>query len=298
MSITIGSFSTDMRVDLVRFLNGTEPTLHDLKKFSQQYLENFYILPEKHIKVALIGSKIAGCIILAKVEQSIVVILINKGENIEIEEQLLEAAIYQAKGEECKRIRISLLESAKEAIAFYKKKGFKQIFKYLNYISPDEFPVRSAVKFDKFQLQRIESPNGINLLREAYNKSYNIRYGGYSTEITTDEINFLTKVYDKNGFFLIIDKTDHRPIGFAICNVKKGEEKSGEIVEFGVVPEYRGRGVGQYLFELCLDYFKHNEIKSIKLEVIDQNTNAVRFWEKQGFKQNPLHLVTLQRKVD
>ena len=57
------------------------------------------------------------------------------------------------------------------------------------------------------------------------------------------------------------------------------------LVEAMAVDEaYRGRGIGARLMEAVFDFARASGVRSIRLEVVDTNPGARRFYEKMGFK--------------
>jgi len=51
------------------------------------------------------------------------------------------------------------------------------------------------------------------------------------------------------------------------------------------VPEYRGKGYGRKSYEMVLEYlFKHMNMHTVYLRVIDMNQRARSLYEKVGFE--------------
>ncbi|AIF69469.1 hypothetical protein PAP_05300 [Palaeococcus pacificus DY20341] len=94
---------------------------------------------------------------------------------------------------------------------------------------------------------------------------------------------YLKKMRD--GFF--VAKIGDNIVGFAVCARdwyhKFLGERVGYIGELVVDKEYQGHHVGGALMEACLDYLKG--CKKIALEVGVKNENAIRFYERWGFKK-------------
>lgn len=51
-----------------------------------------------------------------------------------------------------------------------------------------------------------------------------------------------------------------------------------------LLPEFRGQGIAQKLFDKIIDDCKKNSIKKIELEVFANNISATKFYEKNGFE--------------
>ncbi|NLK98957.1 MAG: GNAT family N-acetyltransferase [Epulopiscium sp.] len=56
------------------------------------------------------------------------------------------------------------------------------------------------------------------------------------------------------------------------------------ILGIGVLPEYRGIGLGSCLLKRAIGHAKsQNGIEKVELEVFESNENAVKFYQKHGF---------------
>jgi ribosomal protein S18 acetylase RimI-like enzyme len=74
---------------------------------------------------------------------------------------------------------------------------------------------------------------------------------------------------------------DGRMVGF-IAGDPKLEEGIGWIATVGVLPEYRGRGIGHALIEECE---KKMPLRRIRLSVRVNNTSAIELYEKIGYQR-------------
>ena len=57
-----------------------------------------------------------------------------------------------------------------------------------------------------------------------------------------------------------------------------------EITTFGIVSAYKNQGIGQLFLRSFIDYLKENEIKTVFLEVREQNKSAIVVYKKIGFE--------------
>lgn len=57
------------------------------------------------------------------------------------------------------------------------------------------------------------------------------------------------------------------------------------LVNFGVIPEFQGRGLSHYLLADLLKRAKEQKIEHILLEVYESNIRAVRLYEQHGFRR-------------
>jgi ribosomal protein S18 acetylase RimI-like enzyme len=68
----------------------------------------------------------------------------------------------------------------------------------------------------------------------------------------------------------------------------------GAIQNLGVVPAYRGLGLGRALVRRALDGFRRNGLRRAYLEVTAENSAAVRLYREIGFRRAK----TLYKAVD
>jgi len=57
----------------------------------------------------------------------------------------------------------------------------------------------------------------------------------------------------------------------------------GKMTELFVKQELRGRGIAEKLYTKAEEWYKSLGISFIELDVLEQNSTARKFWEKQGF---------------
>lgn len=66
----------------------------------------------------------------------------------------------------------------------------------------------------------------------------------------------------------------------------KGYEQQLELISIYVLPEHWNKGLGSSLVNEVLNYASDNAYPEVGLWVMDQNTQAIRFYEKHGFIYN------------
>lgn len=59
----------------------------------------------------------------------------------------------------------------------------------------------------------------------------------------------------------------------------------GQLMNIAVKEDLRRRGIAEKMFEYLLEYGKENDIEVITLEVRENNTPAISFYEKIGFEK-------------
>ena len=87
-----------------------------------------------------------------------------------------------------------------------------------------------------------------------------------------------------NGFVLVVE--DGVPIGQLELNVKEYEEKEiGYVNLYYLVPEKRGMGLGSFLHEYAIQFFKEHGVKEYHLRVSPTNEQAIAFYNKNGMQK-------------
>ena len=85
------------------------------------------------------------------------------------------------------------------------------------------------------------------------------------------------------------------PVGYCgIWNVC-GE---AEVIDVGVLSEYRKRGIGKGLFEAVFRYMRENGVETVNLEVREDNIPAIRLYEKLDFEKVGIRKKYYDNKVD
>lgn len=77
-----------------------------------------------------------------------------------------------------------------------------------------------------------------------------------------------------------------RLIGFLACYANDYESKEAFITMISVLPEGRGKGLATQLISLAEDYCKNEGFALISLDVREENTGALRLYEREGYVFN------------
>lgn|GEM_PF-3673546 len=87
------------------------------------------------------------------------------------------------------------------------------------------------------------------------------------------------------GYFFAVDETTGQDVGTSRSRIDlAGGKRVGYIGTVGVLPQYRGRGIGESLVRLTLQHIARQGIERATLLVEDQNTNARRLYERMGWR--------------
>lgn len=90
--------------------------------------------------------------------------------------------------------------------------------------------------------------------------------------------------------FLLLAERDGDRVGYAMVQVREGSptwplsERAGEIETLSVLPGERGRGTGSALLEAVREELRSHGITELSLHVMHTNSDAMRFYERHGFK--------------
>ena len=114
-----------------------------------------------------------------------------------------------------------------------------------------------------------------NILTSSYRDLY--------FEKTIEEIN------NENGKMLLL-KVDDKIVGLVVGIIKNSINDydfkapiRGRITELIVTQKYRAKGYGKILLESMENYLKGVGCENILIEVFGYNTNALNFYEKNGY---------------
>ena len=64
----------------------------------------------------------------------------------------------------------------------------------------------------------------------------------------------------------------------------------------GLLPEYRGKGIGSQLLKAVLDHSKRFGLEKVELQVYTTNSSAIALYKKFGFEQEGI--IKKYRKLD
>jgi ribosomal protein S18 acetylase RimI-like enzyme len=92
------------------------------------------------------------------------------------------------------------------------------------------------------------------------------------------------RISGKNA--ILVSEQNGKLVGLCWCTVvDRGIDKQGEIAEFYVKQEYRGRGIGEELIEAAKQFFIDERAEVAFVWTHQRNKAAVRLYKKAGFKK-------------
>jgi GNAT superfamily N-acetyltransferase len=87
--------------------------------------------------------------------------------------------------------------------------------------------------------------------------------------------------FDGNASFVAYSKSTRAVVGILLCSRVK--EDVGHITQVCVLPEYRGKRLGETLIALCTQELRHRNFSALSLTVTEANTKAVGLYLRLGF---------------
>ena len=97
-------------------------------------------------------------------------------------------------------------------------------------------------------------------------------------DVTTDRLYGLVKNNIRRTF---VFKAGDRYIGGCALSIR--ENGNGHLSHFNVAPEYRRQGIGSLLIDFAEQYFKSLGVDVLGLNVMKDNADAIRLYERKGF---------------
>jgi len=82
-------------------------------------------------------------------------------------------------------------------------------------------------------------------------------------------------------------------LNFGQSQTELKENNSLEIERIYVLKEFYGKNVGQILYEKAIDIAREKNVDYVWLGVWEENTRAIRFYEKNGFIEFDKHIFKL-----
>lgn len=89
-------------------------------------------------------------------------------------------------------------------------------------------------------------------------------------------------IFDANGSFVAIHKPTRSIAGLLLCS--RVRDDVGHVTQVCVLPEYRGRKIGESLMGLCAQELRTRNFFALSLTVTEANHQAVELYRKLGFE--------------
>lgn len=114
---------------------------------------------------------------------------------------------------------------------------------------------------------------------------------GFSVEKLTEELNNEHSEF----YFAILDEKviGYLKLNFGVSQTELQDSSSLEIERIYVLQEYHGKKVGQVLYDKAIQVAGEKKVSYVWLGVWEENPRAIRFYEKNGFKEFDKHIFRL-----
>lgn len=96
-----------------------------------------------------------------------------------------------------------------------------------------------------------------------------------------DQVKWFESLIAKKDYFIWGVTVDEKPIG--VCGIKKITQEDCEYWGYIGEKEYWGKGIGKVIINLMEEEAKKLNLKSIWLQVLENNERAVALYKKTGY---------------
>ncbi len=113
-------------------------------------------------------------------------------------------------------------------------------------------------------------------------------------KITLERSIKLAKEHPENTYLAVVD---HKIVGFA-CYLESRDsdlKNAGEIMAIYILNDFKHRGIGKALMKVC--YKELSNFKIISLWVLENNKEAIDFYEHEGFNKDGHSKLTYAKKT-
>lgn len=88
-------------------------------------------------------------------------------------------------------------------------------------------------------------------------------------------------LFDNNASFVAYNRLTRSVVGVLLCSRVKDDV--GHVTQVCILPEYRGKRIGESLIALCTQELRHRNFSTLSLTVTEANTKAVGLYLRLGF---------------
>jgi ribosomal protein S18 acetylase RimI-like enzyme len=216
---------------------------------------------------------------------------------------LIRTAVKHLKEQGAKKLRYSIMGRNSDTtpyIELYQSQGFKITRKALTMLKKlDILPECTAPLLIKpATLYQVSADCFVDLFIRCFQDSKDRDAARIASNIEQTR-KFIQQLRKREGpnhdpESWIVASLDDEHMGFTIA-IQQGTD--GLIAEVGVAPQYRRSGIGTYLTLKGLERLKERGFKQASLGVDVQNTAAIAFYEKLGFKKLPFEVYELEKTI-
>ena len=99
---------------------------------------------------------------------------------------------------------------------------------------------------------------------------------------------------DANADGIFVVEEDEKVVGYVTTRLDQ-YTKMGWIPNIAVSPKYQRRGFGKLLMEAAFEYLREQGMEYVKIETLEQNEIAKKFYPKVGFQEVARQIHYLKR---
>ncbi|MBN9293876.1 MAG: GNAT family N-acetyltransferase [Flavobacteriia bacterium] len=149
------------------------------------------------------------------------------------------------------------------------------------------------------------APNGLHLLQKIGRQTFRETFAAANSEENMTKyleksfsLEKLADELDEGSSEFYFAALDDLIIGYLKLNSGQSQtelqdQKALEIERIYVLKEFHGKAVGQMLFEKAMQIARQMKVDFVWLGVWEENTQAIRFYEKNGFQEFDRHIFRL-----
>jgi ribosomal protein S18 acetylase RimI-like enzyme len=142
----------------------------------------------------------------------------------------------------------------------------------------------SRVRGDAMKIQRIQVDE-IAVVRPLW-EALNELHGQLSSNFKEHFNRFtfeqrIAALRDRNSIAVFVAGGKKYPLGYCMASI---QASTGEIDSIFVLPEHRGRGVGDGLMGAAESWLRSQNVSKIRVCVAEGNETVMDFYQKRGFR--------------
>lgn len=105
---------------------------------------------------------------------------------------------------------------------------------------------------------------------------------------------YLGTLVGRSDARVLAARSDHRLVGFGVGRITLlppffAERRRGFIQDVFTHPDYRRQGIARRVVEALLAWLREEQVETVELTVATNNDEAIRLWERLGFRSYMLH---------
>ncbi len=216
-----------------------------------------------------------------KIDKARFSIFHSRSGNLEAYSELLEAIRPHMK--DVASVFLFIPEVRKETAAVLEELGF-QVERY-SFVLEHEGPALPAPDFpDGFVVHSLEPDDleGAAQYADCLNAAFK-HLAGHAPSTGEEVLSWFEDQSNLEGGICLLKK-DEIPVGTISLAKDLDDLTQGEIMGFGIIPQYQGSGLGRSLFRYGFNFLLDKGFCPVVLSVNGENHNALRLYESEGFR--------------